>query len=130
MPNLPKIAALDDAQLMLAVLYDLSGVKRQDIAKKLEVEPNVISKALAHPRVREYINEIASHKTADALAVLKTESARLMRKAMSVLEAKLDDGELDAVKLVINNIKPKDEAPMAQDSSITIVMPGVAPKDG
>lgn len=115
--------------MMQIILLNLSGVKQIDIAQKLSLEPMTVNKVVNHPQVKDYIREIAEHKVAEALAVLKTESARLIRKAMQVLEAKLDEGDLEAVKVVIKTISPKDDAVLVGDTTIQVIMPGVKRED-
>ncbi len=122
MAKLPTIKGLSDSDLAAVILHSVAGRSASDICKERKLDPSVVSRALNNPLVKEYINDITSAKVSDALVVLKTESARLMRKAMEVIEKRLDDDDLDAVKLVISNIKPK-EMETSADTAIYVNLP-------
>lgn len=78
-----------------------------------------------------FIRDYTDESLAMAKATVRSESAKLVKKAMSVLDQHLEDGNLNAVPLVFKVLGVMEpEAEKKVDGNITIVLPGAeAPKN-
>ena len=121
-----------------------TGAGRGGLQEKLEITPeiakmvaglhldgqntNEIIKAvkLSYPSVRRIM--ASPEFTAEIKAVVRNRVARLADKMVSVLEAQLAEGNLDAVKVGFKVLSVLDPEPEARgESVVNVILPGAAP---
>ena len=119
---------LSDGQLITLVTRRHMGDSYEKLAEELGATRQTIANILSRPRAMEIAAELAKTSMDNAKTQVRTGLSRLVTKAVSVVEANLDEGDLAAAKLVFQGVGALDpEQEKTSDSNITIVMPGQAP---
>jgi hypothetical protein len=94
------------------------------IARKLKTTPKRVKKMLNSEECKTIIRRVGESALNAALSNIRNRMYDLSNKAMEVLEKHLDDGNLNAVALVLRTIdKEKNLPEQTGDTTINIVMP-------
>lgn len=105
-----------------------SGSTPTQIAQVLGISRTLASKICLLPSTKSFLKEVGESSLAEAKLTIRTRVSRLANKILDVIEAKLDEGELDAVKVGLKVLGlDVAEPPSSTGTSLTVVLPGHAP---
>jgi hypothetical protein len=105
----------------------LSGVNSiNGVAKQLDVSRHQVRKVLAHPEYKKLLEELADKELLPVLMDMRSRIAKLGAKSIDVLSSHLDEGSLDAVKLVFKALGLEQQEKAAGDTSIQVILPGAS----
>lgn len=108
-----RVAALDMAQAPQSLIAKETGLSRFAVAR--------LMKSVEYQQVLERLSD---HAILPAIALAREGLGKLIQECLRVLEAKLKDNSLEAVKIVFNGLGVNDPDEKKQgDTSIQIVMP-------
>ncbi len=128
-----SVANLDETSYVAVMKQVASlaaaGTSQNQIAEQLGLNKHQVKKILSTPACKKLITEVGDTAMSTAISVIKNRTAGLVDKALKALECSLDEGELEAVKLVFKTVGVLDAVDKPQgETNITIVAPGAAIK--
>lgn len=118
MPDVVKATILE----RIAVL-SLSGTPKTQIGKELGLSPRQVTTLMEQDEFQAVVQNLGESLSNEAKNKLRKGLARLVDKSLKVLETSLDEGELEAVKVVFRGLgfdRPDDTH---AGTSITVNLP-------
>jgi hypothetical protein len=79
---------------------------------------------MASSEFRDVLSDVGDAALKPAIAKAKNGADGLVDKALKVLEDALDEGDIDAAKVVFKLIGLENQEERASDTHLTVVMPG------
>jgi len=105
------------------------GRSAMEIAQELNISQSSVLRLLKRDDTKALIKSMETTAIQSAISVLKVELSRLLQKAVQVIERKLDEGDLDAVRVLFKGVGVESqEATKDSSQQITVIMPG-APQE-
>jgi CRISPR/Cas system CSM-associated protein Csm2 small subunit len=94
------------------------------VSKALNISRHQVRRFMADPRYREILDEVAEKELVPAITSMRNKIAKLGDKAIRVLEQHLDEGNLDAAKMVFKAMGLEAQEERQMDTTIQVIMPG------
>lgn len=94
-----------------------------DIAKQLNISKELVRRVMDSRQFREILIDIGDSSLGPAIAKVRSQTAKLVNKALKVIEDKLDEGDLDAAKVVLKVLGVDNQEEKHQDTNLTVVLP-------
>lgn len=107
----------------------IAGQSASAIGRQLGMSSRFVSKVLAHPDYKALMQRTADKELVPVIVRAKAELAKLVNKAIKVVEEQLDDGNLQAAAMVFKSIGLDETSDKAGDTSINVILPGAAPRE-
>lgn len=106
------------------------GLGEQKIADEVKLSRRQVRNILNTKEYKEFLDDLASKATANAVAAFKSELDKMTPLALKALRHNLEEGKLDSVKLwsqLVGALTP--ETKTEQQGSVTVVVPsGILPE--
>lgn len=107
----------------------IGGATMKSTAKELGLSTSGLSKITDTEEFRAVLREVSDKLLVNAANTWKASVSELVGQSIKVLKAKLDENDLEAVKLVVRSLGVEKQAEVPQSGSIQIVLPDYnAPK--
>lgn len=101
----------------------ISGKSVSAIAEEMGLSRSAVNKITKTPEFKAHLQDISDSMVSTAVNTWKSSMSGLISKAMTVVERKLEEGELEAVKLVMKSIGVEKQVETQQQGAIQIVLP-------
>lgn len=131
-PRFQKISDVEKDAIIkrIATMY-ATGASTNLIAQTLNLHKNTVNKYIKHPSFMKQYEEDYAKIAAPAKDKARKELARLVPKAIKVIERNLEDDNLEAAKMVLKAIGLEQEEESKGDTQIVVNLPnlGQEPKE-
>lgn len=117
-PELKTKLAIEVATMRIA------GASIQAISKELGISRHSVNALCKTDIYKSVFDEIREHAVKTAKGVAVNRLSALVDKAVEVVEQNLDDGKLEAAKLVFEAIGVKQQEEQKSDTTINLIVPG------
>lgn len=101
----------------------ISGRSVSSIAEELKLSRSAVNKITKTPEFKAHLQDISDSMVSTAVNAWKSAMSGLISKSMAVVERKLDEGDLDAVKVVMKSIGMDKQVETQQQGTLQIVLP-------
>jgi hypothetical protein len=115
--------ALLEAKMRLLAQLKLSNVSNEDAAKQLGITIYQVRKLEERDEFRDVIKELTEDMVKVAAQQWKGSVSKLIPKALSTLEKGLDQGKLDAVKIILTSIGLDKVEQTASGGTLQVILP-------
>lgn len=119
---------IETQEKMIATMA-ISGMGIQTIAKELKLTRYNVKKTMDKDSFRSLLREIADKMVANAANVWKAAMEDRISEALRVLDKKLKDNDLEAVKIIIKSVGIDKQETAQQSSNLTVVLPDFKQKE-
>lgn len=97
-----------------------------DISRQLNISRDLVRRVMDSAKFRDILTAVGDSSLAPAIAKVRAQTSKLVDKALKVIEDKLDEGDLDAAKVVFKIIGVDQQEDKPQDTNLTVVLPGAS----
>lgn len=112
-----------------AAVLSLTGAPRTQIAQELGLSDKAAKRLMDSDEFKQVVQTMGDALSVEAKSKLKKGLARLVDKSLRVLEDNLDEGELEAVKLVFRGLGLEQTDGKIQDTQINVILPNLQPEE-
>lgn len=121
-----QIKPIDPALRGRVATLKALGKTNDQIIEETGLSKFVVQKVLRSPESQALIKAVDETFINSQLMLLKTELARLINKAVKVIEKNLDENNLEAVKVLFKGVGAEAKVESGESNqNITVIMPGV-----
>jgi len=106
----------------LAAISDL-GMTQKDMAKELGITPFQVSRLLKTDDYKEIVTKLGDTYLEDAKSKWSQSCAKLLERCVTVIKNRLEEDDLDAVKIVLKSLSIGNEETKVGDTSINLILP-------
>lgn len=103
----------------------LVGTTHLQIASALNISLHRVKIIMKTPEFKQYLQEISDEAMSAAKQIIRKRFSDLAPKAVAVITRKLEEDDLEAVKLVLKGIGIEQDTSQVQDTNIVVQLPGV-----
>lgn len=96
------------------------------ISEQLGLTAYQVGKIMASDEFKAALKEIGDASVAEAKQTIRAQTSKLAQEVTRVLTAKLQEDNLEAVKIALKIIGFDEEEKVTGDTNISVVLPGVA----
>lgn len=104
-------------------ILKLSGSSQKAIAAELNISERQVKLMLNSDEFPEVVKNLGESLSAEAKNKLRKGLAGLVDKSLKVLEANLEEGELEAVKIVFRGLGFDQQDQKQVDTQIQVILP-------
>lgn len=102
----------------------VAGCSVHEIARDQNMNRTTVRKIMASHRFRELLEKTSESTLKSAVAQARSGMARLVTESLRVIENKLKEDSLEAVKIVMKGLGVEKEEGAVQDTNLTVILPG------
>jgi hypothetical protein len=100
-----------------------TGMSQRDMAKECNITPYQVKRIMNSDHFKELVTKIGDTYLEDAKNKWNVGVSKLMDKCLTVLRNRLDNNDLEAVKVAIKSIGIGNETQSTGDTNLTVVLP-------
>lgn len=115
-----------EAQTKQIVTLRLANVSIKDIATQMKMTQYAVRKAIDTEEFRLQLREISDKLVDTAANTWKAGISDLIGEAHRVLRQKLQDNDLEAVKVIVRSLGVEKQESVVQQGNIQVIMPDYA----
>lgn len=101
----------------------ISGKSVSAIAEELGITRSAVNKITKTPEFKAHLQDISESMVSTAVNSWKSSMSHMIGKAMAVVERKLDEGELEAVKIILRSLGMDNKQETSSTGTLQIILP-------
>lgn len=114
---------IEESKSKLIATLAFSGLTTTEIAAKVDMSEYRVSRLMKEPEFKALLKASAEDMIADSANIWKGAMWKLIPKALKVIEKALDEGELEAVKLVMKSVGVEKTEVAPSGGTLQVILP-------
>lgn len=114
---------LDDIRHKQIASLLIGGAKMKDVSKEIGLSLTQLGRVTDTEEFRAVLREVSDKLLANAANTWKASVSELVGQSVKVLKAKLDQNDLEAVKLIVRTLGVEKQVEAPQSGTLQIVLP-------
>lgn len=115
--------AMDDSQAKIVASYMLQGHTILEIAEKTGLTKHRVEKLYKSDELKKHLSTISDQLVSVAASTWKGALMERIPKALAVIDKKLNEGDLEAVKIIVKSLGIDKQENPDRGGSLTVVLP-------
>lgn len=119
---------INEAIIAQAAALAATGATTQQIATQLGMSKYHAKKVMSYPEFKKQVKAIGDEAVNNAKQIIRSQTSDLANEVARVLKARLEENDLEAVKVALKVIGFEQEEQNRGDTNIVVQLPGSVEK--